>query len=500
MPMVDYMPLAMIFFMCMLWFVSIVFLISGLDDFLIDVFYFVRVVYRKIFITPKYPPLREEQLHEIPERLLAVMIPAWNECGVINAMLSNTLKNLDYKNYHIFIGVYPNDFETRQEVEKIKKEYRNVHCIVCPHNGPTNKADCLNWVYNGIRLFEKVNNACFEIFVIQDCEDMIHPLSYKVFNYLIPRKDMVQLPVFSFTVKWYEFTGGHYIDEFAQSHYKDIVVREMLDKCLPSAGVGCAFSRKAVLTLEEDKNHIVFNTDSLTEDYDLGLRMKKYGLKQIFAKICFPRVRTIKPFGGFPAREVVVKEYICVQEYFPNKFWASARQKSRWVIGIALQGWKTLGWGKSLSSNYMLFRDRKALITNFVNLLGYLIVIFTAVVWISGLGPESYQYPSLFSKGSAIWYIILMNFMFFIIRIFERAYCVQRIYGWKQSFLSFPRMIWGNFINFVATSRAVFLYARHMVTGKAIAWDKTIHRYPTEEEMEAYQKNMESSVLDPDQG
>jgi len=30
---------------------------------------------------------------------------------------------------------------------------------------------------------------------MQDCEDVIHPLCYKLFNYLIPRIDMVQLPV-----------------------------------------------------------------------------------------------------------------------------------------------------------------------------------------------------------------------------------------------------------------------------------------------------------------
>jgi hypothetical protein len=51
---------------------------------------------------------------------------------------------------------------------------------------------------------------------------------------------MVQLPVESLKTKWHQLTGGYYIDEFAQSHYKDMLVREALGgiisaSALPSA-------------------------------------------------------------------------------------------------------------------------------------------------------------------------------------------------------------------------------------------------------------------------
>jgi bacteriophage N4 adsorption protein B len=43
---------------------------------------------------------------------------------------------------------------------------------VCPKDGPTNKAGCLNWVYAGIKHFEKENGITFEIFVMNDSEDL----------------------------------------------------------------------------------------------------------------------------------------------------------------------------------------------------------------------------------------------------------------------------------------------------------------------------------------
>ena len=44
-------------------------------------------------------------------------------------------------------------------------------------------------------------------------------------------------------------------------------------------------------------------------------------------------------------------------------------------------------------------------------------------------------------------------------------------------------MVWGNFINCLATARAIKQYARYLRTGKLIAWDKTQHVYPSEEQL-----------------
>ena len=187
------------------------------------------------------------------------------------------------------MGTYPNDPGTQREVEIVREKVDNVHRIVCPKDGPTNKADCLNWIYQGIKNFEEENHLQFAIFVMEDSEDIIHPLTLKLFNYLIPRKDMVQLTVLPLPAKWYRFTEGHYTDEFSENHYKNLVVREFLSGSVPSAGVGCAFSRRAIELIASLNHNQLFSIDSLTEDYDIGLRLQPYGMKQIFVKQAIER-------------------------------------------------------------------------------------------------------------------------------------------------------------------------------------------------------------------
>lgn len=482
---------------CLMILTCTIFLVSGLDDLFIDLCFGIRSLYRRFFVIPKYRPLTEQDLLQREEQAIAVMLPAWDESAVIRPMLQNAVRTIGYRNYHIFVGTYPNDLATHREVEIVREQYQNIHRITCPHDGPTNKADCLNWIYQGIKLFEKQHNCRFEIFIMQDCEDVIHPLCYKLFNYLIPRKDMVQLPVHSLPRKWNEFTGGHYIDEFAQLHFKDLVVREYLNGSIPAAGVGCAFSRRALDTVAGGNQNQLFSIKSLTEDYDFGFRLKQYGLSQIFVNFAIIRTLTKAGFWTRKPRQVKNKELICIREFFPANFWASVRQKSRWVVGITLQGWANLGWEGDFWTKYMLFRDRKALITNFSNVLGYVVVLVVLSVWLAiWLDPESYRYPPLLEKGSGLWYLILINTGLALQRALLRAFCVQRLHGWQQAFLSIPRMIWGNIINFMATYRAVSLYRRYLKTGKPIGWDKTAHVFPSEAELQGLRRKLGDLLLE----
>ena len=464
--------------------VGIAFAVSGLDDAFIDLCYAVRSLYRRLFVLPRISRLTERQLLDKPEQPVAIMIPAWDESAVIRPMLQNTLRTLSYGNYRIFVGTYPNDAATHREVDEVCRHDARVQRITCPHDGPTNKADCLNWIYQGIRAYEKRHDIRFEIFVMQDCEDVIHPLCYRVFNYLIPRKDMVQLPVLSLPRRWHQFTAGHYIDEFSQLHYKDLVVREMLNRSLPAAGVGCAFSRRAFETVAGANGNQLFSIDSLTEDYDFGFRLSRHRLKQVFVRLMVDRVEHKRHWLTGRMRAVRCKDLVCIREYFPSSYRAAVRQKSRWVVGITLQGWRNLGWMGSGWMRYMLFRDRKSLITNLANVLGYLVVLVVTAVWLAlQLDPQGYRYPPLLERGTWLWDIVVLNAVLFGMRLFQRAYCVQRLYGWAQAALSMPRMVWGNVINFMATARAIRLYARFLWTGKLIAWDKTTHVYPSDAEL-----------------
>jgi adsorption protein B len=332
---------------------------------------------------------------------------------------------------------------------------------------------------------------------MQDCEDVIHPLCYRLFNWLIPRKDMVQLPVMALEPKWYQLTSGHYIDEFAQLHYKDLVVREMLSRSIPAAGVGCAFSRRAMEVVSSHNGGHVFSVDSLTEDYDFGFRLKQYGLKQVFVR--FPISVKVTKRHWCTGREQAVRQndLVCIREFFPAGLRASIKQKSRWVVGITLQGWENLGWMSGLWTRYMLYRDRKSLLTNLVNILGYLVVIAVLAVWLTlHIDPDAYRYPPLLERDSWLWYVIIANACLLLWRIAWRAFCVQRLYGPRQALLSLPRMVWGNLINFFATCRAIRLYVNYLKTGKPIGWDKTAHVFPDEAALSRYRRKLGELLLE----
>jgi adsorption protein B len=493
----DFVAYLLFFTKLLLAVLGVIFLVSGLDDLFIDLYYWGWALYRKIFVMRKHRRLTEEELRGAPEKPIAIMIPAWDESAVIRRMLEVTLQTIDYANYHVFVGTYPNDAATAREVETVRERHANVHRIVCPKDGPTSKSDCLNWVYQGIRVFEKENAIRFEAIVMNDSEDIVHPLYLKLFNYLIPRKDMVQLPVFPLETKWSDFTSGHYMDEFAENHTKDLVVRERLSGFVPGAGVGCGFSRKALETMAEDDNGLIFNLDSLTEDYDLGFRLKRYNFREIFVRHAVDREVMRRSFWTGKSRRVKVKEYIAVREYFPSNFKASVRQKARWVIGISLQGWSHLGWSGSPATKYMLFRDRKGLVTNFATVLGYLVVSVVVGFWIIQWAfPDSYRYPSIVERGSWLWYVILANGFLLAVRLIQRTTCVGRFYGWRQALLCPPHQVWANIINFAAAGRAVYFFSRYLLTGKLISWDKTAHAFPSEEELSTFRRRLGDLLLE----
>src|SRR5512135_2408134 len=96
-------------------FTALLILVSTLDDFFIDVYYWLRTVWRWAAVESRYPPLHIEKLREKEETWLAVMVPAWKEYDVIAKMVENTIGTMEYKNYVIFIGTYQNDAETTAE-------------------------------------------------------------------------------------------------------------------------------------------------------------------------------------------------------------------------------------------------------------------------------------------------------------------------------------------------------------------------------------------------
>ena len=74
---------------------AVIMFISGLDDFFIDVVYWVRRIKRKLSVYRRYPRMSYRELYKPDEKPLAIMVPAWNETGVIGNMAELAATTLD---------------------------------------------------------------------------------------------------------------------------------------------------------------------------------------------------------------------------------------------------------------------------------------------------------------------------------------------------------------------------------------------------------------------
>jgi adsorption protein B len=462
---------------------------NGLDDLFIDVNYDLRGLFLGGDRRMEVGDLRAAA----PKRI-AIMVPAWHEDGVIRQMLESNLRTLDYPldRYDIFVGTYKNDEATQRRVDEVARRVRNVHKVVTPHDGPTCKADCLNWIYQGIQVLEEQRGERFDILLMHDAEDIIHPLALRLYSYLIPEHDFVQTPVFPLETPWHKFVAATYKDEFTEHHLKDMLVRERLGGLVPSAGVGSAFARGVFEQIALDHQQEAFNVGSLTEDYEIGLKFRLAGKKTYFACRAVQRYITAER-GWLRKRQVrmVEEEYIATREYFPDSFRFAVRQRSRWVLGITLQGWEQVGWSGPLPVLYCLWRDRKALFTHVFTIAAYVVALYC--LGRMGLGAaigRPWSIENIFPPGSALWWLVMLNTVILAWRFAMKMIAVHRVYGWLHSVLSIPRLFLANVINFVATAKAFQQYLHHRWTGEPLRWLKTDHVFPSTEALEPFHRRL----------
>ena len=434
---------------------AVLYMISGLDDLFID------LVATALRLEPKSLGIDDiRSLHVAPEKTFAILVPAWDEGSIIDRMLLGNLERIEYKNYHFFVGVYPNDPATVRKVKGLEDRYPNIHAVVNHRDGPSSKGQILNHVVRQVFEFERSSEIQFDGFLMQDAEDLIHPKTLKLVNSRIGAYDFVQVPVFSLEVRPSALVAGTYIDEFAESHTKDILVRERLGAAIPSAGVGTALSRRLVVKLLELSGGLL-NEGSLTEDYELGVRAHGLGFRPHVACTHYGLVD-----GS--------REFIATREFFPRRFSRSVRQKTRWTTGIALQGWRNLGWKGKFANRYFLARDRKGLFTNIATFLGYPTVLATAAY---AVFVDSHPIHDLTST-SYFHVLCAGNLLLMINRCLQRMKCVGRVYGAK-ALISLPlRWPVGTTVNAFATCRAIHNDVRARFTKVTLTWSKTEHELP----------------------
>ena len=439
-------------FYILLWICSVLLVISGIDDIFVDLLYwFNRWKYRRSL--PKV-----DEVNQAAENSIALIICCWREYKVIGRTLTYALSKMKYSNYQIFVGVYPNDTKTLEVVKRIAQKNNKVIICVNSHDGPTTKADNLNNVYNSLNRFEEDNNKHFDMVLIHDSEDFIHPFSLKLYNYILMYQgvDAVQIPVVPIKDDKGKFIHRTYCDAFAEVHSKDMVVRQAIKVFIPFAGTGMAFKRQIFKDLEKNYTR-VFNDANLTEDYELGLRLFKLGYKTSYINLLMDNHNA--------------QSRVATGEYFPNSFWGAVRQRSRWTAGICFQNWKMHKWTGSLKTKYFLLRDRKTIFSNFMVLLSNL-VFALFLFYMLGFSLGINYMESIIQENSALYVFLWVCFFFMIWRLLHRFIFTYNWYGFRYALFSLIRINFDNLINFFATFRAMRVF---MTMKNKVVWESTEH-------------------------
>lgn len=435
--------------------------VCSLDDLLIDVFYFARVAWRRLTIYRRHPRASAHQIGA-REQPMAILVPAWNESAVIAPMLRHTLATIDYPHYRIFVGVYPNDVATRDAIATVVDG--RVAVVENPRDGPTTKGDNLNALWRAALEHERAAGTRFGAMVLHDAEDVVHARELRIFDHLIPHRALVQLPVAPLPDRSSRWVAGTYQDEFAEAHMKDLVAREALGAAVPSAGVACAIERDILERIADAAGGAPFDPTCLTEDYEIGLRVHALG-----GRGCLVRMRA-------SASDPTI---VATREHFPASFDEAVRQKSRWLLGIALQGWDRIGWQGGLANRLMLLRDRKSIVAALFNLLAYIcLALVVSTEAIRALSPTASAFPPLAPRGEFLHGLLVLNLVALAWRIAMRAGCVWTVCGPFEAAMSVPRILVGNVINMAAAYAAVKRYLRVASGREPQRWDKTAHRFP----------------------
>jgi adsorption protein B len=278
-------------------------------------------------------------------------------------------------------------------------------------------------------------------------------------------------------------TASTYIDEFAELHTKDLLVRGALCGMVPCAGVGAGFSREIIDKIAEAYGGQVFNTATFTEDYDLAFRLKALGGTSYLLHHFIEREKIIKAGWLRPERRKVVRELVCTREFFPTRFRDAVKQKSRWTLGIVFHGWQQRGWEGGLALRYMIWRDRKSLLTNSINMLGYVLLALGVLDLDFGVVNAVGEFYRHMPSHHWLREVIDFNWLILLNRCAQRMVCTARIFSWREAALTVPKLVWANVINFCAVAKASYLFVLTTYMGRKLVWAKTDHVYPSDEEL-----------------
>ncbi|MDE2412230.1 MAG: glycosyl transferase family protein [Sphingomonadales bacterium] len=387
----------------------------------------------------------------------AVLIPAFEEAAVIATTIAHMTATWPQRELRFYVGCYVNDAATLAAAMDGAGRDPRVRLVVHAAHGPTTKADCLNRLHAALCADEDRSGQAFRGVILHDAEDMVQPAALQAIDAALASHDFVQLPVRPALQPHSRWIAGHYADEFTEAHAKALVVRSALGAAIPAAGVGCGFSRAALARLAErrarDGEDGPFATDSLTEDYELGLILSREGRGSTFLRL--------RDASG---------ALVATSSYFPAELAAAVRQKTRWVHGIAFQAWDRMGWSARPVELWMALRDRRGPLTALVLFAAYLLLVIDVALIVGrwfGWGDGA-------ALSAPLQAMMALCFAGFVWRATLRALFTAREYGLVEGLRAVPRIPVGNIVAIMAGRRALTAYLRSLA-GQRVVWDKTAH-------------------------
>src|SRR5215813_2534443 len=432
----------LIFFALLL--MSVLINLCSIDDALIDVIAF---GIRRFSLSPGSRP-RED----IPS--VGVFVANWREEDVLSRMVEGNLARITTPSVRLYLGVYPNDTETRDVALALAQRHPDrVRVIVNTLAGPTSKGQMLNEMFR--QVYTSPERP--EMVVLHDSEDVIDPRTFEVYARYAEQHDFIQVPVFSLNSNARSMVAATYMDEFAERHTREMIVRNALGATIPSAGVGTCLTRRLIEHFVRTRGNVLM-TGCVTEDYILGVEAKRAGFKAAFAAVSAQERRGLN--------------YVATREFFPKSLAASVKQKTRWVYGINFEATRKLGWAGDAWDRYFFVRDRKGVVTNFLPPLSliFLTLLFYGVADPSEASPEVQDLLSL---------SVSVNIGFLALRYLVRVQACHQVYGFWDPLGISLRWPVALYINMAAVWRAWKTYlGESAFATRPIVWSKTAHEIP----------------------
>ncbi|ACL57513.1 glycosyl transferase family protein [Methylobacterium nodulans] len=423
--------------------VSLLINVSSLDDAFIDIIAF--GILRK-----GLPGLAERT--DIPR--IAVFVANWHEEEVLGKMVEGNLARIPYPSVSLFLGVYPNDTGTLRVAKELEAKYPDrVTVIINTLNGPTSKGQMLNEMFQ--QVFERED--CPDIAVLHDSEDVIDPRTFPIYAQYSQDHDFIQVPVFSLSRGKGLPVASTYMDEFAERHTREMIVRNAVGAAIPSAGVGTAMTKKLLKYFLATRGQVLMS-GTVTEDYILGVEAKRAGFSAAFAAVS--------------ADDASGLNYVATREFFPKTLAASIKQKTRWVYGINFEATHKLGWEGNAWDKYFFVRDRKGIITNFLPPVSF---VFLVLIVLGLIDPSEMPDPIEPVFVASIY----LNLAALIVRYTIRVVASHEVYGTYDLIGIAYRWPIGLYINAAAVFRAWKTYiGESQFATKPIVWSKTTHDLP----------------------